>query len=153
MTLEDRDDDLRAAWHAMMAQQEPAAPPQDRRRVGRPRAAGAAAAPANDNPGGKRPRGPKPKYVYATPDQALDARKERNRKAALESYYRKRQRLEETEEEVKRLEAENAALEKLAVAVEAGEERLIEASDAGIDAWLSTLHPHADTSDSIFAHK
>jgi hypothetical protein len=68
-----------------------------RRQVGRPRVASASAAacpppqgapldPDQQQP--KRGRGPKPKYVYQTPGEAADARRDRNRKAALESYYK-----------------------------------------------------------------
>ena len=36
----------------------------------------------------KSGRGPKPKYLFGTQEEAADARRERNRKAALDSYYR-----------------------------------------------------------------
>lgn len=36
----------------------------------------------------KRGRGPKPKYVFGSREEAAGARRERNRKAALDSYYR-----------------------------------------------------------------
>lgn len=65
---------------------------QHRRRVGRPRTAktttGAVATAEDPSAQPKRGRGPKPKYVFTSQEAAADARKERNRKAALESYYR-----------------------------------------------------------------
>lgn len=36
----------------------------------------------------KRGRGPKPKYQFGSKEEAVDARRERNRQAALESYYK-----------------------------------------------------------------
>ena len=36
----------------------------------------------------KSGRGPKPKYIFGTEEEAADARRERNRKAALDSYYK-----------------------------------------------------------------
>ena len=88
--------------------------------------------------GKKRGRGPKPKYIFATTDEAQDARKERNRKAALESYYKKRQQKLAMEEEAKQLAAENAALEQLLNELETGVTQLHEASDDGIDVWLQS---------------
>lgn len=67
-----------------------------RRKGGRPRlhhptaataAAGASQAPAQQ-PYKKGGRGPKPKYLFGSREEAADARRERNRKAALDSYYR-----------------------------------------------------------------
>lgn len=117
-----------------------------RRPVGRPRsqsnappaAAPSTAALAAPVQPQKRGRGPKPKYVFATNDEALDARKERNRKAALESYYRKRQKTDALNQEIKRLEAENALLEKLAIKIEHGDVvELEEATEEGLNAWLA----------------
>lgn len=56
-------------------------------------AALAAPAAADSNPdatapASKRGRGPKPKYVYGSREEAAGARRERNRKAALDSYYK-----------------------------------------------------------------
>ena len=94
----------------------------------------------------KRPRGPRPKYVYSTAEEAEIARRERNRKAALASYYRKRQRWTGMEQQAKELEEENAALEKLLAQLQAGgTTTLTEASDAGIDAWL--VHSKGGGSD------
>ncbi|GAB4819720.1 hypothetical protein N2152v2_006766 [Parachlorella kessleri] len=62
---------------------------------------------------GKRGRGPKPKYVFGNRVEAAGARRERNRKAALDSYYRQRQHVKELEEERDRLLAENSSLEGL----------------------------------------
>jgi hypothetical protein len=73
-----------------------------RRRGGRPRlhpasAPADAAAPPRPDPSSagravepykKTGRGPKPKYVFSTREEAADARRERNRRAALESYYK-----------------------------------------------------------------
>ena len=118
-----------------------------KRRVGRPRGFSASAtkpsANATEDPTQKRTRGPKPKYVFPTPDEAMDARKERNRKAALESYYRKRQRVNEMEQEMNRLMAENKLLESLADEMEKGVTTLEEASERGIDVWLAaqTMSP------------
>ena len=61
-------------------------------------------------PGPKRGRGPKPKYVFSTQQEALGARRERNRKAALDSYYRKKEQTQTLEAERQRLQQENAAL-------------------------------------------
>lgn len=117
-----------------------------RRPVGRPRSqapppstapmAGAAAGPSAARQQ-KRGRGPKPKYIFATDDEALDARKERNRKAALESYYRKRQKTDALTQEINRLKAENAKLEKLAVDIDMGVVVLEEATEEGLGAWLA----------------
>lgn len=113
-----------------------------KRRVGRPRVNEACgggismAAPAAAAGEGKR--GPKPKYVFANPDEAVDARRERNRKAALESYYKKRQKLGALEGEKERLEAENAALENLLTGLQQGTTTLSEPSDNGINTWLQT---------------
>ncbi len=85
----------------------------------------------------KRGRGPKPKYIFATNDEALDARKERNRKAALESYYRKRQKTDALNQEINRLKAENALLERLAGDLDLGVVMLEEATEEGLDAWLA----------------
>jgi hypothetical protein len=89
----------------------------------------------------KRPRGPKPKYVYLTTEEAVDARRERNRRAALDSYYRKRGQVESLESEARRLESENSALAQLLVKLEEHhalpEEKLNKLrTDEGIDAWL-----------------
>ena len=119
---------------------------KNRRRVGRPRAMGRPAAHASlaeaaaEN--NKRGRGPKPKYIFATEDEAMDARRERNRKAALESYYRKRQKLETMQEELNRLAEENAALVDLLGKLETGETQLKEASDDGVNAWLASRAPN-----------
>jgi len=118
-----------------------------RRPVGRPRsqpiaplsaAAPSAAALASGGQPQKSGRGPKPKYVYATNDEALDARKERNRKAALESYYRKRQKTDALNQEIRKLEAENALLESLVGKIEQGDVvELEEATEEGLNAWLA----------------
>lgn len=50
--------------------------------------AAAGAPPPAGQPFKKSGRGPKPKYIFSTQEEAADARRERNRKAALESYYR-----------------------------------------------------------------
>jgi hypothetical protein len=118
-----------------------------RRPVGRPRSqplaplsatAPSATALAAGGQQQKRGRGPKPKYVFATNDEALDARKERNRKAALDSYYRKRQKADALNQEIKKLEAENALLENLAIKIERGDVvELEEATEEGLNAWLA----------------
>jgi hypothetical protein len=126
-------------------------PQKPRRPVGRPRAqappppsAGEGALAVSNGEKGaaeqqqqKRGRGPKPKYIFATNDEALDARKERNRKAALESYYRKRQKTEALNREIRRLEAENARLEQLTVDVATGVVVLEEATEECLNAWLA----------------
>ena len=77
---------------------QPPAPNQGsrKRRVGRPRVVAATcdppprghAAGAAPERTTKRARGPKPKYMYNTLEEAADARRERNRKSALESYHK-----------------------------------------------------------------
>ncbi|KAI7840577.1 hypothetical protein COHA_005730 [Chlorella ohadii] len=139
---------------------QPAAP-APRRKGGRPRihhprtppAAAAGAAPAAVAPAGSSGtidgsasgvqhykqggRGPKPKYVFATQEEAADARRERNRKAALESYYKKKERTAQLTSEVAALQAENAALQSLLLEMHTtGLCPLAEASQDGIDAWL-----------------
>lgn len=73
------------------------APPRrkgGRPRIHHPRAPAAAAAAAAEGttppaqPYKKSGRGPKPKYIFGSAEEAADARRERNRKAALESYYK-----------------------------------------------------------------
>lgn len=92
----------------------------------------------------KRPRGPKPKYVYSTTEEAVDARRERNRRAALNSYYRKRSRVESLESEARRLDSENSALEQLLVklAEHAVPEELLTKlrTDEDINVWLEDNH-------------
>lgn len=85
----------------------------------------------------KSKRGPKPKYIFQTEEEAATARRERNRKAALKSYYRKRNKIEDLEQEIARLEQENADLDTLLQKIERGEKDVLKrASDDGIDAWL-----------------
>lgn len=86
----------------------------------------------------KKRRGPKPKYVYSTPEEAAFARKERNRKSALASYYRRRGRIEHLENEKKRLAKENEALEKLLAKIkcEGGRSMLCKLDNDGINDWL-----------------
>lgn len=82
-------------------------------------------------------RGPKPKYVFATQEEAADARRERNRKAALESYYKKKEHTERLKRQLAALEAENVALQSLLLEMNTtGLCPLSEASQDGIDAWL-----------------
>lgn len=85
----------------------------------------------------KRGRGPKPKYVFPCQQQAAVARKQRNREAALVSYYRKKARRVELSAEAERLAAENAALERLSAQIQRGARPLAEASNQGIDRWLA----------------
>jgi hypothetical protein len=86
----------------------------------------------------KQRRGPKPKYVFPSPDEAAKARKARNRKAALDSYYKKKGRVSELQAEISRLKIENFALEALSNEIEnSGVSPLGVASDAGVDAWLA----------------
>ena len=110
----------------------------------------AAAAPAAPAPGpssreaeeGEAPpqergRGPKPKNAYRSVEEAADARRERNRKAALESYYKKRERIDALEQEVAGLEGQNATLAMLLGRLQAGEPSpLAEPTERGLDAWL-----------------
>ena len=121
---------------------------QRRKRVGRPRVQQAASVIPNeltrDKFDGTEPqdnkkrgrRGPKPKYKYSNSQEALDARRERNRQAAMNSYYRKREKLEALEAEVRRLESENGALRKLEQGLKDGTMREVFLSDECIDKWL-----------------
>jgi hypothetical protein len=61
---------------------------KSKRLIGRPRGDSSATAFLSVQQSGKISRGPKPKYVFSTPEEAANARRERNRKAALESYYK-----------------------------------------------------------------
>lgn len=70
--------------------------------------------------GGRRPRGPKPKYVFSSPEQAAAARRERNRAAALQSYYKKRNHIMNLEQQVRELEDEQNKLTMLLEHVENG---------------------------------
>eukprot|EP00887_Chlorella_sp_A99_P007175 scaffold2.g7175.t1 len=137
----------------------PATEEPPRRKRGRPRlydtappAAAGAAPPAAAAPGAapgaplpppsKRRRGPKPKYVFPSQQEALGARRERNRQAALESYYRKKARTAELEGAAARLAGENAALERLLAEVEAtGKCPLLEPTEAALDLWLAAEVP------------
>jgi len=123
-----------------------------KRKVGRPRISRATSAPdsqGTETPssgagreredgelGKRRGRGPRPKYHYRSAEEAADARRERNRKAALESYYRKRDRAVALQEEQERLAQENAALERLLEQVESGAATLSGATEEAVDAWL-----------------
>lgn len=68
----------------------------------------------------KRPRGPKPKYVFSDPEQAAAARRERNRATALQSYYKKKNHTKNLELQVWELEEENNKLIQLLQHVEEG---------------------------------
>jgi len=68
----------------------------------------------------KRARGPKPKYIYSSKEQAAAARKERNRQTALNSYYKRRQRIQDLEKEVSHLSEENSKLQTLLQDVQEG---------------------------------
>ena len=82
----------------------------------------------------KKARGPKPKYVYSSAEQAAAARRQRNRKTALESYYRRREKIQNLEKEVSQLEQENKRLCQLLDEVNAGTATVHECAD--IDAYL-----------------
>lgn len=85
----------------------------------------------------KRGRGPKPKYVFRSKEEAAGARRERNRRAALDSYYKQREHVRALERERDRLLGENTSLERLLGHLQLGGRcPLHELSDAGIDAWL-----------------
>lgn len=122
---------------------------QRRKRVGRPRVQQAVSTNPKEPTGGgelniteshdnkrKSRRGPKPKYRYSNSQEALDARRERNRQAAMNSYYRKREKLEALEAEVRRLEEENEALRKLEQGLKDGNIREAIVSNECIDEWL-----------------
>ncbi|KAI8102831.1 hypothetical protein M9434_005623 [Picochlorum sp. BPE23] len=85
----------------------------------------------------KRSRGPKPKYIYSSKEQAAAARKERNRQAALNSYYKRRQRIQDLEKEVDDLSKENSMLQKLLQDVQEGRANPLEVcSMEKIDIYL-----------------
>ncbi|WPT16836.1 hypothetical protein PSENEW3_00004844 [Picochlorum sp. SENEW3] len=85
----------------------------------------------------KRTRGPKPKYIYSSKEQAAAARKERNRQAALNSYYKRRQRTQDLEKEVDHLSKENSMLQKLLQDVQEGRANPLEVcSMEKIDIYL-----------------
>lgn len=85
----------------------------------------------------KSGRGPKPKYVFTTREEAADARRERNRKAALESYYRKKEHAQRLQAELEAMHTENSALERLLEQMNTtGTCPLPEASNDGINVWL-----------------
>ena len=71
------------------------------------------ASPSLKNTGKKKKKGPRFKYVYDSPEQAAEARRQRNREAALRSYRQKREYLARMEAEVAKLESEHAELLKL----------------------------------------
>jgi len=118
-----------------------------RKKIGRPRGDELEFAQGTDTlfkedglrPVQRRGRGPKPKYIYKSKEEAAGARRERNRKAALESYYKRRNRMEEVEREMERLQAENASLELLLSQIESGSFASKESvsTDEGIDDWLA----------------
>lgn len=85
--------------------------------------------------GGRRPRGPKPKYVFSSPEQAAAARRERNRAAALQSYYKKRNHTMNLEQQVRELEDEQNKLTMLLEHVENG--------------TITTIHCEGDIEEHI----
>ena len=74
--------------HGGRPRKQPGAAPAAARRPPASATAAAGAPPATARPFKQSGRTPKPKYVFQTVEEAADARRERNRKAALESYYR-----------------------------------------------------------------
>lgn len=68
----------------------------------------------------KKKKGPRFKYLYDSAEQAAEARRQRNRAAALRSYHRKREYTARMEAEVAELEREHAELLKLLDEVTAG---------------------------------
>lgn len=108
-----------------------------RKRVGRPRVNRPA---ATKKRGDAQPtRGPKPKYVFQSNEEAADARRERNRQAAIESYYKRRQRVQQLETEISRLTQENAALEELHKQITSGAPHsLLSPSMEGVQSWLNS---------------
>lgn len=86
----------------------------------------------------KRPRGPKPKYVYSDPEQAAAARRERNRAAALQSYYKKKNHTANLEQQVRELEQENNKLMLLLEKVENGS--LTIQHEGELDQHVSEMH-------------
>ncbi|KAI3430846.1 hypothetical protein D9Q98_009257 [Chlorella vulgaris] len=82
-------------------------------------------------------RGPKPKYIFGTRAEAADARRERNRKAALDSYYKKKEHTKRLQAELSALRSENDALQQLLREMNAtGLCPLPEASNDGVNMWL-----------------
>ncbi|PSC71791.1 cysteine ase [Micractinium conductrix] len=123
--------------HGGRPRKQPGAAPAAARRPPASASAAAGAPPATARPFKKSGRGPKPKYVFQTVEEAADARRERNRKAALESYYRKKEHSQRLQAAKDQLLAENAALQQLLGGMRSsGLCPLMEASDAGIDEWL-----------------
>jgi hypothetical protein len=83
----------------------------------------------------KKPRGPKPKYIFSNPEQAAAARKERNRAAALQSYYKKKNHTLNLEAQVRELEEEQNKLTMLLEQVENGHVTI--QSEGDIDQHIS----------------
>ncbi|KAL4436329.1 hypothetical protein ABPG77_009891 [Micractinium sp. CCAP 211/92] len=110
--------------------------------------AAAGAPPPAGQPFKKSGRGPKPKYIFSTQEEAADARRERNRKAALESYYRKKEHTERLQRELSDLREENAALQMLlGEMASTGLCPLLEASNEGINLWLAQRKQAAQEAD------
>lgn len=65
-------------------------------------------------------KGPRFKYIYDSPEQAAEARRQRNRAAALRSYHQKREYMARLEAEVAELEREHAGLMKVLDEVKTG---------------------------------
>jgi Basic region leucine zipper len=131
------------SWHQMTTSQTGGSAGVDsgceghQKKVGRPRIS--RPPPVQNTTRGKRTRGPKPKYVFQSNEEAANARRERNRQAALNSYYRKREYIQELQTEISRLERENAALSELHQQIASGAPHsLLEPSEAGIGSWLGS---------------
>jgi hypothetical protein len=69
---------------------------------------------------GQRSRGPKPKYVFQSKEEAIQARRERNRIAAKDSYYKRRNKVASLESEKLDLVRQNALLKELLHGIENG---------------------------------
>jgi len=99
----------------------------------------------------KKKRGPKPKYLYKSAEEAAEARKQRNRKAALDSYYKKRNTIQELQDEITRLQRENDLLESVMAGDDSGDDVAMAmdvcedcdgdgrvfVNEAELDAWIA----------------
>jgi hypothetical protein len=100
----------------------------------------------------KQKRGPKPKYIYKSAEEAAEARKQRNRKAALDSYYKKRNTIQELQDEITRLQRENDLLKSVMADDDGGDDVAMEmdvcedcdgddrvfVNEAELDFWIAS---------------
>jgi hypothetical protein len=98
----------------------------------------------------QKKKGPRFKYVYDCPEQAAEARRQRNRAAALRSYHKKREYLARIEAEVAELEREHEELLNLLEDVTAGTIVDID-GPADIERYLMAKRPVVDDSTACDA--